>query len=543
MAIVQEIDLNLIPDSSPVIVHVDQYDEGTGRLRINLYDGDVPYTPSNATVVIQGTKPDKKGFAYAASISGSVVTSDLKLQMTACPGRVRVQVVVSEGLNRTGTFVFWLEVQASALADDVDISETQLPEYINAAESAARDSEAYAVGKREGIDVGSTDPAYHNNSKYYATEAADSASDASGYATDASGYADDALGYKNDASGYASDALGYRNAAQAAATAAEAWSKHPPYIGQNGNWWVYNTVSETFVDSGVDASITLEIADVTMLAPGATPYVTNTGTNTDAVFHLFIPRGADGAAGNGIASITLTSGTHAPGTLDTYTITYTDGTTETIQIYNGADGAGSGDMTKAVYDPNNTVATDGGIVAYVTSAISGKANSADLATVATSGDYDDLSNKPTIPAAQVNSDWNASSGVAEILNKPTIPAAQVNSDWDAISGVAQILNKPTIPTVDQTYDGTSANAQSGVAIASAISGIQALGTKVTATVSGSAVTFTNAAITNTCVIIGPFVENVLVGLDSASQSGTSVTFNFVDASADTESALIYVREP
>ena len=41
-----------------------------------------------------------------------------------------------------------------------------------------------------------------------------------------------------------------------------------------------------------------------------------------------------------------------------------------------------------------------------------------LATVATSGDYDDLTNKPSIPAAQVNADWNASSGVAEILNKP-----------------------------------------------------------------------------------------------------------------------------
>lgn len=53
---------------------------------------------------------------------------------------------------------------------------------------------------------------------------------------------------------------------------------------------------------------------------------------------------------------------------------------------------------------------------------------------------------PTIPAAQVNSDWNAVSGVAEILNKPTIPAAQVNSDWNAVSGVAEILNKPTIPT-------------------------------------------------------------------------------------------------
>lgn len=39
-----------------------------------------------------------------------------------------------------------------------------------------------------------------------------------------------------------------------------------------------------------------------------------------------------------------------------------------------------------------------------------------------SGNYNDLNNKPTIPAAQVNSDWNATSGVAQILNKPTIPS-------------------------------------------------------------------------------------------------------------------------
>jgi hypothetical protein len=75
-----------------------------------------------------------------------------------------------------------------------------------------------------------------------------------------------------------------------------------------------------------------------------------------------------------------------------------------------------------------------------------------------SGSYNDLTNKPTIPAAQVNSDWNASTGLAQILNKPTlfsgsyndltnkptIPAAQVNSDWNASTGLAQILNKPTI---------------------------------------------------------------------------------------------------
>ena len=37
------------------------------------------------------------------------------------------------------------------------------------------------------------------------------------------------------------------------------------------------------------------------------------------------------------------------------------------------------------------------------------------------GDYTSLTNKPTIPAAQINSDWNATSGVAVILNKPTVP--------------------------------------------------------------------------------------------------------------------------
>jgi hypothetical protein len=38
-----------------------------------------------------------------------------------------------------------------------------------------------------------------------------------------------------------------------------------------------------------------------------------------------------------------------------------------------------------------------------------------------SGDYNNLTNKPTIPAAQVPADWNASGGVTRILNKPVVP--------------------------------------------------------------------------------------------------------------------------
>ncbi|MGO9172012.1 MAG: beta strand repeat-containing protein, partial [Rhodomicrobium sp.] len=99
-----------------------------------------------------------------------------------------------------------------------------------------------------------------------------------------------------------------------------------------------------------------------------------------------------------------------------------------------------------------------------------------LATVATSGSYTDLSNKPSIPAAQVNSDWNASSGVAQILNKPSlatvatsgsysdlsnkpsIPSAQVQTDWNASSGLGVLLNKPALGTAAALNVPASGNA-------------------------------------------------------------------------------------
>ena len=88
-----------------------------------------------------------------------------------------------------------------------------------------------------------------------------------------------------------------------------------------------------------------------------------------------------------------------------------------------------------------------------------------LCNVALSGSYLDLSGCPTIPAAQVQTDWNVTSGLGVVLNKPTlstvavsgsyvdllnpptIPAAQVQSDWNATSGIGVILNKPTLAAI------------------------------------------------------------------------------------------------
>lgn len=109
-------------------------------------------------------------------------------------------------------------------------------------------------------------------------------------------------------------------------------------------------------------------------------------------------------------------------------------------IFYGTGGGGGG--VQSDWNETNTSS-----LAYIK-------NKPNLATVATSGSYNDLSNKPTIPAAQVQADWNvtSTSSKAFIKNKPTIPAAQVNSDWNATSGVAQILNKPTIPDVSGKED-------------------------------------------------------------------------------------------
>ena len=54
---------------------------------------------------------------------------------------------------------------------------------------------------------------------------------------------------------------------------------------------------------------------------------------------------------------------------------------------------------------------------------------------------------------QVQSDWaeTDTESVSYIKNKPTIPEPQVNSDWNASSGISQILNKPEMTTQTLTF--------------------------------------------------------------------------------------------
>lgn len=442
--ITQSVKLNLIPGIVLPRLNAVQYDYGSRVLEFPIWNGEQRFALTGAmTARIQGTKPDRLGFDYAATVdtTNNKIVADLTQQMTVVKGEVICEIVLFKSNERIGTLNFVLDIQPAALNDETSTSQSDLPDIIDlaranmlAAAASATEAKSYAEGgtnTRPGEDT--------DNAKFYSGQAAGSATAA---ATSASNAGTDALKAEGHAIGeqngvpvssgspyYENSAKYYKERAAAAAQAAESWSSNPPYIGANGNWWVYNTTTGAFVDSGIDASITVQIADITMLPYNATPYVSNSGTSTDPVFHLYIPRGSsvascaktgasglvdtytmtftDGATatftvtnGRGISSITKTG---TVGLVDTYTITYNDGTTTTFNVTNGRDGTGA--TLASLLDVDLSSLQNGDRLYY--DSATGKWKNDQLAAVAKSGSYNDLTNKPTIDTTLDKTSTNA----------------------------------------------------------------------------------------------------------------------------------------
>ena len=96
----------------------------------------------------------------------------------------------------------------------------------------------------------------------------------------------------------------------------------------------------------------------------------------------------------------------------------------------------------------------------VDNALALKANTSELATVATTGDYDDLINKPSIPAAQIQSDYAQADNtqVDYIKNKPDIDTMIANAllavmPIDSASGpIASFDTELAVPLVNVSCD-------------------------------------------------------------------------------------------
>jgi hypothetical protein len=118
-------------------------------------------------------------------------------------------------------------------------------------------------------------------------------------------------------------------------------------------------------------------------------------------------------------------------------VTITDNGSGTITISaSGGGGGGSGTVTSVGLSAPAAFTVSGSpVTTSGTLAISAAGDASEY--IDGSGN---LQTFPTIPAAQVNSDWDAVSGVAQILNKPTLAAVATSGDYN------DLTNLPTIPS-------------------------------------------------------------------------------------------------
>ena len=127
--------------------------------------------------------------------------------------------------------------------------------------------------------------------------------------------------------------------------------------------------------------------------------------------------------------------------------------------YNSSNPAGYTSNVGTVTSVNNTQPVNGNVTLSIPTATSDLTNDSGYITGITSSDVTSALGYTPYNSSNPNG-YTSNVGTVTSVNNTSpdgngnvtlsIPAAQVNSDWNAQSGVAQILNKPTIPTM--TYN-------------------------------------------------------------------------------------------
>lgn len=124
-------------------------------------------------------------------------------------------------------------------------------------DASAKNAEAWAVGKRGGVDVPSTDETYNNNAKYHAEQAALKDQSAGTHETNAQASANAAGQSQTQAAKSAIEAKGAVDDAEAAEAAAESWARYAEEVvgaaaielgallmDSNGDFYVLEEITE-----------------------------------------------------------------------------------------------------------------------------------------------------------------------------------------------------------------------------------------------------------------------------------------------------------
>lgn len=278
----------------------------------------VQYAKDAVAAEVQGVKEyadNAKASADAAAASATKAANaaqGIDDKVTAADASAKAAASSAAAAAASATGVDEKVQAAQTAADNAAKSETAAKNAQTAAANAQKAAESAQTGAQD------------------AKTAAESAQEAAESAKDAAAGSSTAAGQKaTQAAQSAEDAASAKSAAETAKTDAQ-------------------TARDAIVNMIVEA-VTLETGKPAAVEKSL----------VDNVYKLVfgLPRGKTGATGprgatgNGISGIALKSGNHAPGTSDVYTITLTDGTTFDFAVYNGANGAGAGDMLASVYDP------------------------------------------------------------------------------------------------------------------------------------------------------------------------------------------------
>jgi len=239
---------------------------------------------------------------------------------------------ISTYLNKIMSAVYGEEVR-SAIHDAIaamNAESSSAMQYAQTAkDSAAASASAAKTSETNAANIARQVANNTSAAETAATNAANSASLASQRASETVANAAKAADSAATATQKASAAASSANAAANSAASAKQYSGKPPKP-QNGTWWIWDAEKADYVDSKIGCELV-------------------------------------GPAGVGIKEIQLTSGNHAPGSTDVYTLTLTDNTTQVISVYNGRNGTGTGDVLGINFD----------LVIPVSAWVNGKATIAD----------------------------------------------------------------------------------------------------------------------------------------------------------------------
>lgn len=289
---------------------------------------------------------------------------------------------------------------------------------------------------------------------------------------------------------------------------------------------IINKVGEVVLNTGT--AVTGPTSSSTGFYDGSFYINTNTMElwkciGTDTWQSQGVLKGADGADGNGIVSIVKTA---TVGLIDTYTITYDDGTTTTYDVTNGQNGskwykgtAISGTGTSITGFPGNMNdfylnSTDGYV--YICTKTGGS-----LPPDAAEWDYVmTLTGGGSGPSITV---------IDNLTSTSTTDALSANQGR-ALKGMVDAIS------VDQTYNGTSTHAQSGTAVKQAIDALD----KSDSAVSGQYVSSVSESdgIINVTRAALPSIPTVNNGQLTIQQNGTTkATFTANQSSGATANIL------